>query len=559
MAGTKRAQSGSPRDSDKQSSGKKGKSIDRSFHSSEQPENDFWSLPQLRDGEDDENGDKLWERLRLEAAELFNPTSQFAQQSKTATLEMRSRGDTTYQSFPFLPSSTYNIQTEATQVGEHNAHTALEALEERVIPNHDEFSESLVRLAQPEPILIPRTKPQQYIFPDQDHCLSPAHWHRFREVELWFQRAVQNDRGVASSTPFIIYLHRMCGASPSSAAPTILVACRQRERPALQKLFLRRELRKQYYAEEPTIKVNFTSLLSSRLQTGQQSPMTTPRFKLLFWEGSLPVTLLVPPVAGIPLHVLRPGINAGFSTSDVGSSSVIQTFSMCGSVILTSGDSTKDATATCSIEIDGALYGLTVRHLIRNINSAISTGSPSETSRFENLDSSDSDDSFVDPIEYIDSPGLEEAEISYTRKQTVHDDDDDYDGSEDELEEEEFPTEPLSISIIDSAAQLQNLPELDWALFQLNNTEAVGHNTFIAKDYEIRAICGYETSPPTTAREVLIITRDQNSEPVSAILEPGFSVVNVGGQSSAARVWSASLLKHKGNINIMVSTLILYI
>ncbi|TIC95254.1 hypothetical protein CH35J_008006 [Colletotrichum higginsianum] len=97
-----------------------------------------------------------------------------------------------------------------------------------------------------EPKAIPKLRPPVFVYPHSEGKISPKFRQRFREVVNIFMYNIRGSAELRESTQFIDYTLRICGQSPETSHPSILVFCRQRDFKPLHGLLSNDRLRFQY-------------------------------------------------------------------------------------------------------------------------------------------------------------------------------------------------------------------------------------------------------------------------------------------------------------------------
>jgi hypothetical protein len=185
---------------------------------------------------------------------------------------------------------------------------------------------------------IPGT--DQFIYPRA--TISTEYKERYPQLVDFFKRAVDNHKTLKHHAKDINYDLRLCGSSPTSALPSIVVFCffhAEAVFKALRSLFDCRHIRRQYQLENSfaSSKFHFISIKSRPLSS---SPSIVP-FKLLYWRHSSSPTDRRAAMAQVHSENSSP-------------------LTMCGSLVKY-GDRT--STLGLLVNVDSRLYGLTVDHL----------------------------------------------------------------------------------------------------------------------------------------------------------------------------------------------------
>ena len=183
--------------------------------------------------------------------------------------------------------------------------------------------------------MIPGTN--QYLYP---HAPIKAEFkERYPQLVDFFRRAVDDHKVLKYHTKKINYQMRVCGATPSSAVPSIIVICTEAIFKAIRSLFDCRHIRLQYQREW-SLATNKFQFIPSNSRFQNPTPSIVP-FKIVYWR-----------VASTPIER-----KSAMERIDAQSHSPL---TLCGSLVRY-GD--RRATLGLLISVDSKLYGLTVDHL----------------------------------------------------------------------------------------------------------------------------------------------------------------------------------------------------
>jgi hypothetical protein len=228
-----------------------------------------------------------------------------------------------------------------------------------------------------DPKRVPGT--DQNIYPRAP--ISQEFKERYSQLVEFFKQAVDAHKYLKHQTSKINYELRLCGSTPLTAVPSIIIYCTEALFNPLRSLLNSRHIRRQYELEKPSLlnKLPFTPS-KSLLQT--TAPAIVP-FKIRFWrEATTPTER-------------RSAMEQVIAQSH-------SFLTMCGSLVRY-----RDRASTLGllISVDSKLYGLTVDHLFKNQageSGSMITEELSPLSEDSDTEDSEAEDLWVDDATYKD-------------------------------------------------------------------------------------------------------------------------------------------------------------
>jgi hypothetical protein len=381
-------------------------------------------------------------------------------------------------------------------------------------------------------LILPKIKGAPVsLYPHSASLISDTHYERFRVIADIFRDNVEKDVKLKPHVSDIDYSLRLCGQSPKEAHPSIVVFCTGRIFGDLKSLLARPHLKAQYAIRDRRRLLNWRHPPDEDI-----SGADIPRFRLYFWRGAPPRTLLAKGGRTAKVHICQDAEASGIRWSD---------FTMCASRVASENGSS--STIACLIEIDSTAYGLTVAHAFPSLFQPL--GAEGETRRpIYDSDFMDSvqgelhlgDNDFSDDeIEYesseeehnfseLDSPPTQDHETSKSDRDFSLD------------EDEESSTNIMMISDHPDA------PDLDCALTELSNEQSKKPNFYVSPDDSQHPILVREVAQrhPGEERQVLII--HSLSDPRPGTLLCGSSYIGGINRPGQCEVWNVAFSGSSG-------------
>jgi hypothetical protein len=287
--------------------------------------------------------------------------------------------------------------------------------------------------------------------------ISHEFQERYSQLVEFFKQAVDAHKYLKHHTSKINYELRLCGSTPLTAVPSIIIYCTEALFKPLRSLLNSRHIRRQYEREKPFL-LNKLPFIPSKphLQT------TTPaivHFKVKFWR-----------------EATTPTERRSAMEQVVAQSHSFLT--MCGSLVRY-----RDRASTLGllISVDSKLYGLTVDHLFKSHtdeNHSILMEDSSLLSGESDTEDSQADWSWVDDVTYEDldpvdrisgngsvTPGQVRAEVTMDHVLAEH------------------SGAVISGHKVDSVHGIDDsTPYLDWALLEFEGEYFERPNAFYLED-----------------------------------------------------------------------------
>ncbi|KAK6223748.1 hypothetical protein QIS74_03692 [Colletotrichum tabaci] len=203
-----------------------------------------------------------------------------------------------------------------------------------------------------EPKAIPKHRPPVFVYPHSEGKISPKFRQRFREVVNIFMYNIRGSSELRESTQFIDYTLRICGQSPETSHPSILVFCRQRDFKPLHGLLSNDRLRFQYCRKRSSRRDLWSGWPASR-RPATTTDQNVPLFDLYFWRSLQPRELLWGPRSTVFL--------------DQGPSTGITSYlTMCGSLLMSPNNMDRRSTLGYVVQLGPNYYGVTASHTFRS-------------------------------------------------------------------------------------------------------------------------------------------------------------------------------------------------
>ncbi|KAJ0168272.1 hypothetical protein CTA2_7899 [Colletotrichum tanaceti] len=256
------------------------------------------------------------------------------------------------------PKTVVEIRDDPLDLGAHPHQRSAAAEPENVVPiSGARLDDSLPTVADTEgdpyrePKTIPKHRPPIFVYPHSQDRISPKFQERFRSVVSLFMHNIRSSAELSESTQFIDYTLRMCGQSPETSHPSILVFCRQRDFKPLRTLLFNKNLRSQYCRKRTSPQVRLPKWLD--LRTPAITDHNVPLFDLYFWRSLRPRELLWGSQSTVHLY-------QGPSTG------ITSYLTMCSSLLMSPNDIEKRSTLGYVVQLGSDYYGVTASHAFRS-------------------------------------------------------------------------------------------------------------------------------------------------------------------------------------------------
>ncbi|KAL3473149.1 hypothetical protein BJX99DRAFT_261579 [Aspergillus californicus] len=393
-------------------------------------------------------------------------------------------------------------------------------------------------------VILPKTKGSIIrVYPYSGTEISDDHHAQFRTVVDMFRKSVENDERLRLHVSEIDYMVKRCGVSPKESHPSIIVCCTDRVFRDLSRLLTSRHLTTQYYLPDPPRRLQWRNSAQKNLAGAH-----IPRFKIYFWRGTPPRTLL---------WKRRLTGDVQVNTRHNASSNPWSRLTMCGSKV--TGVDGSCSTLACLVEIDSTIHGLTVGHAFAHF----AKQSSGNTDVLRDGDHHDitftqwqgewdiqDDHLAVHDVEY-ESP--EEDNISVntaagsTQCATANTD---YTEPQEQCFDTALaaPQEQYSKVLQFMNPEDPNTPDLDWALVQVSSEQSRQPNFHLpVGDHPEPVVLHHvATQHPGQERDVLIIRSLQDSRP--GILLRGSSFLGGINRPGPCEVWNIAFSGDHGLI-----------
>ncbi|TQN71201.1 Tankyrase-1 [Colletotrichum shisoi] len=328
------------------------------------------------------------------------------------------------------------------------------------------------------------------------------------------------------STQFIDYTLRICGQSPETSHPSILVFCRQRDFKPLHGLLSNDRLRFQYCRKRSSRRDLWSGWPASR-RSATATDQNVPLFDLYFWRSLQPRELLWGPRSTLFL--------------DQGPSTGIASYlTMCGSTLVPSTDTTKRITLAYVLQLGLDYYGVTASHVFRRAGDGQDTTVPREElpnhdGLVVSIEESDtvpvsgelirSDHSIGQQTETMDTEAPDYGEEYFTddgEYESFTDEESDTEDTVGATESEKAVWHPNRGKIEAHAISFPQLSEhevvggidLDWALVKLEDQDNWRPNAIMAKNRtDVVFLEEFVSEYPERETPVLIVTSDGSQFP----------------------------------------------
>ncbi|KAL2787666.1 hypothetical protein BJX66DRAFT_340978 [Aspergillus keveii] len=255
-----------------------------------------------------------------------------------------------------------------------------------------------------------------------------------------------------------------------------------------------------------------------------------PRFKLYFWTGTPPSTLL-----------WRPGIANNIHIQHIKEMETLAPrlldLTMCGSRVTSLDGSV--STLACLVEIDSEVHGLTVAHAFSHLVSRV----PGQDQEQQNICSPGASDNSPSEVCFEDDAFVED-DVEYDIPEDGNTIDLDTHASAFNLEPDiinedlrlEEQGNTSAVLIMEPASP--DIPDLDWALIKMSVEESKKPNFYLAANNEQKPILLHTIAQhhPGQERQVLIIRTLQDPRPGTLLSGSSF----IGGITRAGQceVWN---------------------
>ncbi|WQF83884.1 Putative ankyrin repeat-containing domain superfamily [Colletotrichum destructivum] len=203
-----------------------------------------------------------------------------------------------------------------------------------------------------EPKAIPKHRPPVFVYPHSEGKISPKFRQRFREVVNIFMYNIRGSAELRESTQFIDYTLRICGQSPETSHPSILVFCRQRDFKPLHGLLSNDRLRFQYCRKRSSRRDLWSGWPASRRPT-TTTDQNVPLFDLYFWRSLQPRELLWGP-------------RSTFFLDQGPSTGIASYLTMCGCLLIPRKNMERRSTLGYVVQLGPDYYGVTASHTFRS-------------------------------------------------------------------------------------------------------------------------------------------------------------------------------------------------
>ncbi|KAJ6440758.1 chorismate synthase protein [Purpureocillium lavendulum] len=390
-----------------------------------------------------------------------------------------------------------------------------------------------------EPKLIPGTTPPISVYPHSTGQITDSFHQRFREVINMFRENTERHQDLGPFVHHIDYTLRLCGPSPTTAHPSILVFCRRQEFRSLRTLLTSKELGTQYLLRKPSRAAELFGRLRSATVLATEHA-GAPLFNLYFWRGVRPRTLL----AGEDAKLV---VNSQISSMLLPATPTL--YSLCGAVIQPLDGHLGSSTFSCAILVDGQLYGITTRHdMTVNGNASTAQGPiagelrPATSPRLPHAEplSDTCNDFVIDDVEYedlSDDEGEESTKLSVGPPR--------YSPRESQTENPDHGVAELPVRFLTHYDDIHPSAEQDsdWAIFPLSGLEGymrLGKRLVNHPRLESRGILRhYAKASPICDRRVFLITRDKTPE--FGTLRRGTSILGGINGNKPSPAWTVAL------------------
>ena len=249
------------------------------------------------------------------------------------------------------------------------------------------------------PIALPNsTRKIIFIYPHSGSIIEKRHIERFDVVVNLLRQNVESVPDLRSYSSEIDYTLKMCGESPETSHPSIIVFCRNCYFHKLKSVLTSRHILCQYYPLDPSLLKKIVDWCKSASQPAEDA-LYLPRFKIYFWcDVRIPRVLYWGKLEDIVVEQPRTSRQIGNHLSPT----------WCGSKVVSMS---KLATLACLLEVNSHLYGLTVQHVFAEANGVTASGTKDpEKVQSQNLGSVasipawvailDKDDFAIEDVEY---------------------------------------------------------------------------------------------------------------------------------------------------------------
>ncbi|KAL2836918.1 hypothetical protein BJY01DRAFT_251712 [Aspergillus pseudoustus] len=361
------------------------------------------------------------------------------------------------------------------------------------------------------------------VYPYGGSLISDSHYERFRVIVDIFKENVESDTKLKLQVAEIGYELRLCGRSPKEAQPSILVYCTERIFNDLKGLLASSHLKAQY-----------AILARRRFRFGKENPFghragaDVPRFSLYFWRGQ-PHRLLS--WRGNLAEDIQIKQSEEADSSDLPWSNL----TMCGSSLI--GLDGSCSTLACLVEVDSAVYGLTVAHSFAHL--PLHPWAGDGTHGVDHRKNASEELMYLeDDVEYESVEEADGAVFTPAPSSTT--------GKNEPVPGPFPPEQPATILVMQ--CDHPDTPDLDWALFEVSPEQADKPNFYLSLANSQKPTLLHKAAQrhPGHEREVIII-RSLHDHGLGTLLR-GSSFIGGINRSGQCEVWNVALTDAHGLI-----------